>query len=157
MTDQGPILARIEGTNIDPRSLLSTDYFNHFNTVIMLFGMLPDAADLLDEIDAWQYIDYVKHFQESGLDFAPLAIEAYAAAAPKTRQAFDKKIDEIRTFIEMSRLGMRQLLENGETDRFKHMAIRVSRHLQQLVDDGGAIVHGSEATMDQGAVNALFD
>lgn len=157
MTDQIPLLTRIEGTNIDARSMLSTDYFNHFNTVIMLFGMLPDDAGLLDEIDAWSYIDYIQHFKESGLDFASLAIEAYAAATPKTRQAFDKKIEEIRTFVEMSRLGMRQLMARGETDRFKDMAMRVSRDLQRMVDDGSAIVHGSETAMDQDAVNALFD
>ncbi|MBV8061536.1 MAG: hypothetical protein JO253_08455, partial [Alphaproteobacteria bacterium] len=118
---------------------------------------VPDDPALLDEIDQWVYIDYVQHFQESGLDFAQLAIEAYAQALPKTRDAFEKKIGEIRTFVEMSRLGLRQLIGGGDTEKLNHMALRVSRDLQQLVDDGSAIVHGRDTALDQGAIDSLFD
>src|ERR1700722_10523290 len=97
---------RVAGTNIDPRSLLSNDYFNHFNTVIMLLGMLPEAPELIDEIDAWQYLSYIDHFKASGLDFAPLAIEAYEHVPAHLRDQFDKKVDEMKTFIEVSRLGL---------------------------------------------------
>ena len=134
--------ARVAGTNIDPRSLLSTDYFNHFNTVIMLLGMLPDMPDMLDEIDAWEYISYPQHFEASGLDFAALAIELYPKSPEKLRVQFERKIDEMRIFIEVSRLGLRRLLEKGETDKFKDMCMRVARELQNMADAGGAIVHG---------------
>ena len=46
--------ARLQGTTIDPNTFLSTDYFNLFNEVIMLFGMLPDMPDMLEEIDLWK-------------------------------------------------------------------------------------------------------
>ena len=68
---------KVIGTNIDQKSLLSTDYFNTFNSVAMLFDMLPDVPELLEEVEQWQFYDYVDHFKASGLDFAPLAIEAY--------------------------------------------------------------------------------
>ena len=53
MTDQfQEYVQKVTGTNIDPRSLLSTDYFNHFNTVIMLFSMLPDARNA-ETMQSW--------------------------------------------------------------------------------------------------------
>lgn len=147
---------KVQGTNIDPRSLLSTDYFNHFNTVIMLLGMLPEMPELLDEIDQWKFISYVQHFQESGLDFAPLAIEAYGHAPARLREKFDRKAEEISNFVEMARLGLRKLLEAGDMDRFGELARRTSRDMQSMVDDGGAIVHGNEISMDQSAIDNMF-
>ena len=149
--------ARVAGTNIDPRSLLSTDYFNHFNTVIMLLGMLADVPEMLDDIDAWDFITYKQHFQESGLDFATLAIEAYDHVPPKLREQFERKIEEMRIFVEISRLGLRRLLDAKDMDRFADMAARVSAELQHMVDAGGAIVHGHDASLDQGAIDKLFD
>ena len=70
------------GTNIDPRSLLSTDYFNTFNSVVMVLDLLPDAPDLLEEVEQWQFYDYIGHFQRSGLDFAQLAIETMERVLP---------------------------------------------------------------------------
>lgn len=147
---------KVAGTNIDTRSLLSTDYFNHFNTVIMMLGMLPDMPELLDEIDQWQYISYCQHFKESGLDFAPLAIEAYEHVPGKIRQKFERKTEEIANFVEMSRLGLRRLLETGEMDRFADLARRASRDMQAMIDDGGALVHGDEVAMEQSSIDNLF-
>ncbi len=122
----------------------------------MLFGMLPEAPDLLDEIDAWQFISYIDHFKTSGLDFAQLAIDAYAHVPEKLLKRFEQKAQEMKTFVEMSRLGLRQLLETNDKDRFADMAIRISRDLQTMVDDGGAIVHGFEAALDQSEIDKLF-
>ncbi len=151
------ISERIAGTNIDPRSFLSTDYFNHFNTVIMLLGMLPDSPELLDEIDSWEFLSYIDHFKASGLDFAPLAIEAYDVAPKKLREQFERKIEEMNLFIEVSRLGLRRILEQNNKEKFSDMCLRVSRELQHMVDAGGGIVHGHEQSLDQSAINKLFD
>lgn len=148
---------KVAGTNIDARSLLSTDYFNHFNSVIMLFGMLPDAPELLDDIDAWQFLNYIDHFKTSNLDFSPLAIEAYEHAPSNLRDQFNRKAEEIRIFIEVSRLGLRRLCENGGKEKFADMALRVSRELQHMVDAGGAIVHGNDHSMDQSAIDRMFN
>ncbi len=50
MTEE--LLEKSTGQTSDP-SLLSTDYFNHFNEVIMMLNMLPDMPDLLDDVDKW--------------------------------------------------------------------------------------------------------
>ena len=147
---------KVEGTNIDTRSLLSTDYFNHFNTVIMLLGMLPEMPELLDEIDQWKFISYCQHFQESGLDFAQLAIDAYAHVPPKVLAKFERKMDQISNFVETTRLGLRHLLDTKDMDRFADLAQRASRDMQGMVDEAGAIVHGSDGASDQAAVDELF-
>jgi hypothetical protein len=147
---------KVEGTNIDSRSLLSTDYFNHFNTVIMLLSMLPDMPDMLEEIDQWKYISYVEHFQASGLDFAPVAIEAYEFGPTKLRTRFERKVQDITSFVELSRLALRQVYDSGDKDRFAELAIRTSRDLQNMVDEGGGIVHGYEESLDQSSIDNLF-
>lgn len=147
---------KIAGTNIDPRSMLSTDYFNHFNTVVMLLGMLPNSPELLDEIDAWEFVTYVEHFKASGLDFAPLAIEVYTHVPAQLREQFERKAEEIRIFVEISRLGLRRLFEKGEKEKFDDMCMRVSREMQLMVDAGGAIVHGHDNSLDQTGINKLF-
>ena len=90
---------RLAGTTIDPASLLSTDYFNHFNEPIMLLGMLPDMPEMLDDIDGWQFVTYCEHFTHSGLGFAQLAIEAYDAAPPDLRKRLDKLAAQIGMLI----------------------------------------------------------
>jgi hypothetical protein len=147
---------KVEGTNIDARSLLSTDYFNHFSSVIMLLGMLPEMPELLDEIDAWTFISYIGHFKASGLDFAPLAIECYDHVPPKLRAKFERKVEEVGNFVEISRLGLRQLLDKGDHDRFVELARRTSRDMQAMVDEGGAIVHGYDDSLDQSSVDEMF-
>ena len=147
---------KIAGTNLDPRSLLSTDYFNHFNSVIMLYGMLPDMPDLLEEIDAWEFLDYVGHFKASGLDFADLAIEAYPHAPAPLRTAFETKILDMKAFVETSRVRLREIMGLGDPARFASESIKASRDLQRMVDEGGAIVHGQEASLDQSAIDKMF-
>jgi len=150
------IKARLEGTNIDPASLLSTDYFNHFNEVIMLFSMLPDAPELLDEVDKWNYVTYREHFQASGLGFATLAIEAYEAAPFAVRERFEKIVTEMSMLVVETRVRLRQFLEQGDMARFGDMAMLNSMQLQGMVDDGASVVHGRSTAMDQSAIDAMF-
>ena len=147
---------RIVGTNIDPRSLLSTDYFNHFNEVIMLLNMLPDMPDLLDDIDHWDFKTYREHFSESGLGFAPLAIEAYDYAPIQLREKFEKLAVQLSMLVVETRVKLRAALENADMDRFREMATLHSMEMQGMVDDGGAIVHGYDASADQSKIDAMF-
>jgi hypothetical protein len=147
---------RLVGTNIDPNSLLSTDYFNHFNEVIMLFSMMADAPELLDEVDKWNYITYREHFKQSGLGFADLAIEAYETAPFQVRERFEKIATEMSMLVVETRVRLRQYLEQGDMARFADMAMLNSMQLQGMVDDGASVVHGRSASMDQSAIDAMF-
>lgn len=147
---------QVVGTNIDPRSLLCTDYFNHFNEVIMILNMLPGCPEMLDEIDKWDYKTYREHFEASGLHWGPLAIECYEAAPAEQRDRFEKLTTQMSMLVVETRIKLRQALENGEMDKFADMALLHSMQLQGMVDDGGAIVHGYQKALDQSGIDALF-
>src|SRR5258708_25682802 len=91
---------RVIGTTIDGGTLLSTDYFNSFNEVIMLLGMVPDMPEMLQDVQAWKFRTYEEHFRESGLPFAQLAIEAYAHVPADIRQRFEATVLELRRTVE---------------------------------------------------------
>jgi hypothetical protein len=147
---------RVSGTTIDTSTLLSTDYFNLFNEVIMLLGMLPDMPDMLDEVTGWQFKTYAQHFAESGLAFAPLAIEAYPHAPAASLASFEQTIEKMRSMIEEAKLALRAELAAGDMDMFAGKAIGYSMELQRLVDTGSAIVHGQDGVLDQSAIDDLF-
>ena len=58
--------ARIKGTNIDERTLLATDYLNHFNEIVMLLELVPDLPDCLEDAKEWRPKSYAEHFRDSG-------------------------------------------------------------------------------------------
>lgn len=150
------IRKRVAGTTIDPATLLSTDYFNHFNEAIMLIGMLPEMPEMLDDVDAWQFRTYCQHFRASGLGIAPLAIDAYAAAPALPRKRLDELAAQMSLLIVETRARLRALLARGELAQFRRIAELHALELQGMVDGGGAIIHGQHASADQSAVDALF-
>jgi len=156
MSSLEEILKKLPGSNIDPRSLLSTDYFNHFNEVIMMLNMLPDMPELLDDVDTWQFKTYTEHFSESGLGWGNLAIEAYFKAPSDTREKFDRLAIQMNDMITETRRLLRNALEDGNLEKFKEMALMHSMELQGMVDDGGAMVHGYKGAVDQAVIDKMF-
>ena len=148
--------SRVAGTTIDGATLLSTDYFNTFNEVIMLLGMLPEMPEMIEEIDAWRFRTYEEHFGDSHLPFAVLAIEAYAHVPSAIRDRFEQTIAQMRDTVDEARGILGPLAGQGEFDRFKLSAIDYSMRLQALVDTGSAIMHGADQISDQSAIDALF-
>jgi hypothetical protein len=147
---------RVAGTTIDRGTLLSTDYFNSFNEIIMLLGMIPDMPEMLEEVQAWRFRSYEEHFRESGLPFAALAIEAYAHVPAEIRAGFEQNIRTMLATIEEARQSLPPLAEQAELDRLKLSAFDYSMRLQSLVDAGSAIVHGAAGASTQDAIDALF-
>ena len=148
---------KVVGTNIDPRSLLSTDYFNTFNSVVMVLDLLPDAPDLLEEVEQWQFYDYIGHFQRSGLDFAQLAIEVYPYAPADLREAFERKINAMRIIVEEMARTLRRLSIAGEQDLFIEYAQMARIWFNKLTEEANGIVHGSGGeALNQGAIDKLF-
>jgi hypothetical protein len=149
-----------QDTTIDSNTLLSTDFFNHFNEVIMLLSMLADMPDMLEEIRAWRPKTYREHFEQSGLAFAPLAIEAYDHVPPEFRGAFDATVDDLNATIAEGMAALEDMA--ADPDMFAFTASSYWQRLQALVDQGSAIVHGSiagsqpSATLDQSAIDDLF-
>jgi hypothetical protein len=147
---------RLVGTNIDPGSLLSTDYFNHFNEVIMMFSMLPDMPELLDEVDQWKFKSYCEHFSESGLSWGQLAIECYGAARPDIRDRLERIVMQIDMLVIEARTKLRQAVEENNMPKFADIARTSSLELQGMVDDGSSVVHGRESSADQTTIDSMF-
>jgi hypothetical protein len=153
----GDLAARVAPTTIDNGTFLSTDYFNAFNEVIMLLGMMPDMPEMFDEVRGWHFRTYEEHFRESGLGIAPLAIEAYGHVEPPVRAEFERNIAQLRLTVETARETLAQMMDQGELERFKYSAIDYSMQLQALVDAGSAIVHGgTNQVSEQCAIDDMF-
>ncbi len=143
--------ARVLGTTIDPNTFLSTDYFNLFNEVIMLFGMLPDMPDMLEEIDLWEFRTYCEHFQASGL-----GVEVYPLAPEELRMRLEALVDGMRITVESARAEFHELLAQQQAEILAEKAMTCSLSLQRMVDEGSAIVHGSVGSLDQAAIDSMF-
>ena len=156
MTMYDEFRTRVAGTTIDVATLLSTDYFNIFNEVTMLLGMLPAMPEMIEEIEAWRFRSYAEHFGDSGLPFAALAIAAYAHVPPATREHFERTIAQLRATIEEAVETLARLAREPGLDRFKLAALDYAAELQALIDTGSSIVHGADEVSTQDAVDALF-
>lgn len=148
--------ARLDGSNINPETLLATDYLNHFNEVIMLMEMVADLPDVLDDIKAWQPKSYAEHFRDSGLSIGELAIEAYDVAPAKYREPFERTIAQMETVLQQGIGTIEMHIGGGNPEAIRLASHGVSRALQMLNDTASAIIHGGEKTMDQAHIDDLI-
>ena len=117
---------KVVGTNIDQKSLLATDY------------------------------DYVQHFQASGLDFAPLAIEAYEYVPPDLKTAFENKIANMHSLIVDAAQTLRAQHDAGNTEGFASFCRETVTLYHAMREEGDAIVHGHNDTLSQEAIDSMF-
>jgi hypothetical protein len=134
--------AKVAGKNISETSLLATDYLNHFNEVIMLIGMIPDMAEVLEDVRAWQPKSYADHFRDSGFSAKELAIEAYEHSPPKYKRPFDRAVERLDVEIGQAIERLAGLLEKGNADELRYAADEATRKLQGLTEFISAIING---------------
>jgi hypothetical protein len=79
--------ARLENTNINPETLLATDYLNHFNEVVMLLDLVAEMPDCRADLAEWRPCTYPEHFRQSGFAYSDLAIAAWEHVTPDRRQS----------------------------------------------------------------------
>ncbi len=148
--------ARVKGTNIDARTLLATDYLNHFNEIVMLLDLVPDMPECLEDAKEWRPKSYVEHFRGSGFVDAELAVDVYPHVPPKYRQPFEDTIERMDRLVALSLGRIETALAGGEGERVKHVAQTATRALQKLIDVASAIIHGSEVALGQDEIDDLF-
>ncbi|MBB4267330.1 hypothetical protein [Roseospira visakhapatnamensis] len=149
--------ARAEGTNINPETLLATDYLNHFNEIVMLLDMVPDMPDLVEECKAWQPKSYQAHFADSSFRDKDLAVEAYDHCPARYRRPFDATIEHMNQLALASVARMDEALAEGNTEVVRLKAQAASRALQRLMDAASAIIHGAQSTLHQDEIDAILD
>ncbi|MEZ5841775.1 MAG: hypothetical protein R3D02_15580 [Hyphomicrobiales bacterium] len=128
--------------NINPSTRLATDYLNHFNEIIMLLEMLPAMPECVEDILDWQPKSYQQHFRDSNFKEKTLAIEAFEAAHPVVRAAFDDVVAEIDERV----TSVQELLGEGADapNTQEQIAILVSTELRPLIDKASGIINNAD-------------
>ncbi len=158
-TGDGVFLAlqeRVKGTNIDEKTLLATDYLNHFNEIVMLLEMVADMPEIFDDVKAWQPKAYKDHFRDSTIADKDLAIEAYDHVPGIYREPFEQTIEQLNVMIANATERLERNLADGDMEILKTNAQTNSGLIQKLMDIASAIIHGSAKTMDQSEIDVLL-
>ena len=156
---------RLQGTNINPVTLLATDYLNHFNEVIMLVEMVADMPDMIEEVLAWEPKSYSQHFADSGFKDKDLAIEAYEAAPEDLKAQFDALVACLNGNIFKTQQRLKAVGDDAPDEAFGE-EIRVSvDKFHRLVEMISSVVNGgtvkdtpaeAEAPSAQAEIDAMF-
>lgn len=148
---------RARGSNVNDKTLLATDYLNHVNEIVMLFDLVPDAPECLEDCKVWQPLGYQDHFRASHIADRDLAIEAYEFSPPAYREPFDRLIGEMNRLVAISIEKLDAALAEGNADVTRMIAERASRNLQDLIGQASAVIHGTDHAVDQAQIDALME
>jgi hypothetical protein len=146
-----------QDSNVNPTSLLATDYLNHVNEIVMLLALVPDAPECLEDCKAWQPKSYQDHFRQSGIADRDLAIEAYDYAPTAFRQPFDGLVADMNRLVAHSIERLATALEQGDAVMIQIVAETASHNLQDLIGQASAVIHGREHVIDQAQIDALME
>lgn len=156
---------RLQGTNINPVTLLATDYLNHFNEVIMLIEMVADMPDMIEEVLAWEPKSYPQHFADSGFKDKDLAIEAYEAAPEDLKAQFDALVACLNGNIFKTQQRFKNIDPEAPGEILaEEVRVAVDR-FHRLVEMISSVVNGgtvkttpaeAEAPSTQAEIDALF-
>ncbi|MDR3436552.1 hypothetical protein [Telmatospirillum sp.] len=146
------------GTNINPQTLLATDYLNHFNEIVMMLEMIPDMPDCLEDAQAWSPKSYQDHFRDSQFRDKELAVEAYDHVPLRFRQPFEDVIGQMNAVITLAVDKIAGLIAGGggQDGELREVCSESSRALQKMMDVASAIIHGSESRFDQSEIDGLL-
>jgi len=160
------------GTNVSQDSLLTTDYLNHFNEVVMLLHLLPTApleiaADLAD----WKPKSYEDHFESSGFRDKALAIAGYQNSPRNVRHAFDTAIGDLERELVILLRDVEARVGENDLAGLQRLCNEVVPEILDLIDVAADVVNAQQSGGDlgseklfcadtnpkQAAVDALFD
>ena len=117
--------AHTEGTNVNPATLLTTDYLNHFNEIIMLLELVPSAPSQFSaEISDWQHESYEEHFTHSGFRDKELAIVGYRNAPEDVRRSFDSSVADLEQEIVMLLQQVQTKIGDGDTKGLAKLCLK---------------------------------
>lgn len=148
--------AKAQGTNIDPQTLLATDYLNHFNEIVMLLELIPDMPECLEDAEAWAPKSYQDHFRDSQFRDRDLAVEAYEHVPQCYREPFDDVISQMNRIVPWGLQRIREALSAEQATRLRLVCSEVSQRLQKMIDIASAIIHGSTKRLDQAEIDGFL-
>lgn len=158
----------VANTTINSTTLLSTDYLNHFNEVIMLLDLCADMPEMIEEVKVWQPKSYAQHFRDSVFSHKTLAIAAYDHAPPEYRVPFDETVAGLDRDVAEAVAQVDAALAAGDEGMAEQIIRTASRKLQLGVDRASGIINGVSVppadtqdtvpttVMDQADIDKLF-
>lgn len=147
---------RVSGANISDKTLLATDYLNHFNEIVMLIEMLPDMPDMIEDCRMWQPKSYQEHFRDSGFSDRELAIEAYEHVPSKFRQPFEESIAMLNQVVAHTLDRIAADVDGGDAEKLG-MDCRASVELiHRIIQVMNGIIHGAAHVMEQDEIDAYL-
>jgi len=150
------LLARVQASNLDPETMLATDYLNHFNEVVMLLEMIPDMPEMMEEVQAWKPKSYVQHFLDSSIADREIAVDAYGFVDPKYRGPFDQTIEQLNSAVMVTIDRLAAYIEQNNEELLREQAKMMAQMIQRLMDTASGIIHGGTETMAQGEIDAVI-
>jgi hypothetical protein len=147
---------RVRGTNISEKTLLATDYLNHFNEIVMLVEMVPDVPDMLEDCMAWQPKGYREHFRDSGFREKDLAIEAYDHVPHRFRDAFEATIQQMNAVVAFTLARVGEAAATGDLERLRRDCRLAVDMMQRIIQVANGIIHGSAHVMQQDEIDATL-
>ncbi len=170
---QDALMERLQGSNINTETLLTTDYLNHFSAMFMLLEMLPvDPLAFAVDILTWEPKTYAEHMTESGFRESKLAIVCYEHCDPQVKQAFDKIIGQLEDQTQLVIERLTAALDHERIDQIQQLCDDAVPQMRQLVEHAASIVNGDKEliagicakeseeehqTSSQDDIDAMFD
>lgn len=137
-------LVRERSGSINQKTLLATDYLNHFNEVVMILDLLASMPECIDEAQAWRPKSYIQHFEDSGFPEKALAILAYEQAPPARRVPFDTLIAEMNGMVLAGVLEVGDAIKAGDDD-LTHIKLKtLTDQLREMIGAAGGIINGDD-------------
>jgi hypothetical protein len=166
----------VKDTTINDTTLLSTDYLNHFNELVMLLEMVPDMPDMLGEAEAWAPKSYQAHFRDSVFRHKDLAVWAYENAPDDYRLPLDDCVERLNADILDGVPSLARVAEAGDPVALRASVEALTASLRERIDTMSALINGAldaagyrdrlesmgtgtevSSVMDQSDIDALFD
>lgn len=146
----------VRDTNINPETLLATDYLNHFNEVVMLIELVGGAPEFMADIAAWRPKGYADHFRDGGFVHKALAIAAYDQSPPVYREAFDAVVETLDGLLADGIAALADAARVHDAETLDRMATELAATARPLIDQASAIINGHGAATRQDEIDALF-
>ena len=152
----------VRGTTINEKTLLATDYLNHFNEVVMLLELIPDMPEMIEEAAEWQPNTYAEHFRASVFTEKELAIWAFLNAPEESQDAFEALVELANEQVLEAVEKVQALVTNsaGEEELRFVVMDRIGT-IKKTLEQISAVITGAEISevgggLDQSAIDDLF-
>lgn len=146
----------VSSTNINPCSLLATDYLNHFNEVVMILEMVADMPDMIDEALAWEPKSYTGHFEDSTFADRELAIWSYENAPLNFIESFEALVSEGDALILSHVREISELIGNVGEDELRNRVGVACREINLHLEKISAVINGSIASLGQEEIDQIM-